>query len=160
MPNWHARGWTSLCIGLASGLVAGCVPVPSQSPPLAAPDALSQRWMIGVERIHNDPLLLAPFTNRFLATLAGMPKVQVIFLGVGQNEHLFSAYAGDKLRVDASLRAGNNCMEITYTINQAGQQQATYGLVVPALPAGPEPDPACVDRAATSFYQALAAQGL
>jgi hypothetical protein len=51
-------------------------------------------------------------------------------------------------------------MELTYIVHRAGQQERTYGLVVPALAAGPEPDAACVDRAASSFYHALTQQGL
>ena len=51
-------------------------------------------------------------------------------------------------------------MTFTYAILQTGQQQAVFGLVIPPLAAGQEPDSACVDRAATQFYQALAIQGL
>ena len=40
------------------------------------------------------------------------------------------------------------------------QQQATYGLAVPALAAGVESDPACIDRAASEFYWSLVRQGL
>jgi hypothetical protein len=40
------------------------------------------------------------------------------------------------------------------------EQQGVFGLVIPPMPAGVEPDSACVDRAATQFYQSLVRQGL
>jgi hypothetical protein len=49
-------------------------------------------------------------------------------------------------------------MNLTYTIFQSGEKQAVLGLVVGPMPAGAEPDSACVDRAATQFYQALVSQ--
>lgn len=58
------------------------------------------------------------------------------------------------------LGAEGNCMTITYTIFEAGQQQAVFGVVVPTMPAGTEPDPSCVDRAAAQFYRSLVLQGL
>ena len=146
--------WRAFCVGMAASLAAGCM---SGSSP---PPALSQRWMIGVEHMRDDPLMLQPFTNRFLAVLAGMPKTQVVYLGADRNDFLFGAYTADKLRVHPWLRAEGNCMEITYTIDRAGQQEGSYGLVVPALPAGSEPDAACVERAASSFYRTLVRQGL
>ena len=147
--------WTTLCAGVAAGLAGGCTPVPVTPPP-----TLSQQWMIGIEHMRGDPLILQPLTNRFLAGLAGMPKTQVVYVGVDLNGFQFNAYAGDKLRVYPWLRAGGNCMELTYIVHRAGQQERTYGLVVPVLAAGPEPDAACVDRAASSFYHALTQQGL
>ena len=128
--------------------------------PGTPPTTLSQTWMIGIERMRNDPLLLAPFTNRFLADLAAMPMVQVVFVGADRNDQMFSAYSGSKLRVYPALRTGNGCMELSYSVFQAGQLVVTYGLVVPPLPAGPEPNSACVDRAAASFYQSMASEGL
>ncbi|CAH2600548.1 protein of unknown function [Rhodovastum atsumiense] len=116
--------------------------------------------MFGIERMRDDPLPLLPSTNRFLATLAAMPRVQVVYLDADHNARLFDAYTGNKLRVLSWLRGEGHCMEITYTISQAGQQGGAFGLVIPALPAGQEPDPVCVDRAASLFYQALARQGL
>ena len=147
--------WIRLCVGVAAILVGGCTPV-SVPPPVT----LNQQWMIGIEHIRGDPLILQPLTNRFLADLAGMTNVQVVYVGVELNDFHFNAKDGDKLRVYPWLRAGGHCMEFTYIIYQAGQQERTYGLVVPALAAGPEPDTACVDRAASGFYQALAQQGL
>lgn len=149
------RRWTTLWVGIAASLGGGCVPMPY--PPAAT---LSQKWMIGIERMRDDALLMMPFTNRFLAALAGMPNTQVVFVGAPRNDPLFSAYTGNKLIVYPWLRGEGNCMEFTYTVFQSGQQQATYSLVIPALAAGSEPDSACVDRAATAFYQALALQGL
>jgi hypothetical protein len=89
-----------------------------------------------------------------------MPNTQVVFVGAGRNDPLFSAYTGNKLRVYPWLHGEGNCMEFSYSVFQAGQQVATYSLVVPALAAGPEPDSACVDRAASAFYRALALQGI
>ena len=146
---------TALWVGVAASLACGCEPVPISQPP-----TLSQPWMIGTEHMKGDPLLLQPLTNRFMADLAAMPQAQVVYLGVELNSFRFNAYAADKLRVYPALRAEGNCMEFTYIIYRAGQQDRTYGLVVPALAAGPEPDPDCVDRAATGFYQALTQQGL
>ncbi len=147
--------WTRLCVGVAAALVGGCMPASLPPPP-----KLDHRWLIGIEHIRGDPQILRPLTNRFLADLAGMTNVQVVFVGVDLNGFEFNANGGDKLRVYPWLRAGGHCMELTYVIYRAGQQQRTYGLVVPALAAGPEPDTACVDRAASSFYRALAEQGL
>jgi hypothetical protein len=140
---------------MAVSFANGCAPVAS-----TPPATLSQHWLIGVERMHNDPALLAPYTNRFMAVLAGMPKTQVVYLGSDKNAHLFSAEGDNKLIVYPSLRAEGSCMEIAYTVFRAGQQVGSFGLVVPALQAGVEPDSACVDRAASSLYLALAQQGL
>jgi hypothetical protein len=140
-----------------AALLSACAPLPVAIP---APDTLVQTWMFGLERMRDDPLLLAPYTNRFLAGLAAQPKVRVVFVGGELNQFLFTALPAPKLRVMSWLRGQGSCMEITYTITQAGQQMATFGLVVPPLPAGPEPDSACVDRAATEFYRALVLQGL
>jgi hypothetical protein len=145
--------------GIAASL-GGCVPVPAPPPPAPSPGTLSQVWMIGIERMQGDSLLMLPFTNRFLAVLAGMPKTQVVFVASARNDPLFSAYPGNKLRVYPWLRGEGNCMEFTYSIFATGLQEARYSLIVPALAAGYEPDSACVDRAATGFYQALAIQGL
>lgn len=139
---------------LVATLAVGCTPAPSPPPVLA------QHWMIGLERMRGDALFLAPYTNRFLATLAAMPMVQVVYLGADQNEHLFGAWTAPKLHVYPALRAEGACMQITYTKLVEGQLQTTYGLVIPALPAGAEPDPECVDRAASDFYSALTRQGL
>jgi hypothetical protein len=101
-----------------------------------------------------------PFTNRFLADLAAMPNTQVVYLGKADNAFLFNAWRGNKLRVATWLHGDRACMAITYWVTQLGVQQGVFGLVVPPLPAGIEPDAACVDRAATDFYVALVAQGL
>ena len=142
-------------LAIAAGLGGGCTPAPPEPPP-----ALSRPWMIGIERMRGDPLLLAPFTNRFLADLAAMPHTQVVYLGSDENAFLFNAATLPRLRTWTWLRGEGNCMEITYSVIVTGQQTGTYGLVIPALPAGPEPDAACVDRAATELYAALARQGL
>ncbi len=156
----RVRCWKRFGVGLAASLAASlagsCAPV-SYSPP---PATLSQTWMIGIERMRNDPVLLAPNTNRFLAVLAAMPQVQVVFVGADRNDQMFSAYTGNKLRVYSALRTDNACMEFSTSVFRAGQQVVTYGLVVPPLPAGPEPDSACVDRAAASFYQSMVSEGL
>ena len=149
------RGWQTLWAVTAASLGAGCTP--AVGPP---PATLSGTWLFGIERMGDDSLLMMPFTNRFLERLAAMPNTQVIFVGAPRNEPLFSAFPGNKLRVHSWLRGEGNCMEFTYTVFQSGQREATYSRVVPALPAGEEPDSACVDRAVTSLYQALATQGL
>ncbi len=142
---------------LAAGMVA-CV----QTQPVgtSATPALSKPWMFGIERMRADPEPQLPFTNRFIMDLSAMPNVQVVFLGGDRNSSLFNAWSGGKVLVSPLLHGEGNCMTLTYTIFQAGEQQAVFGLVIPPTPAGAEPDSACVDRAATQFYQALVKQGL
>lgn len=122
--------------------------------------ALSKPWMLGIERMRDDPEPQLPFTNRFIADLSAMPKAQVVFLGNDRNSSLFNAWSGDKVLVSPWLHGEGNCMTLTYTIFQSGQQQAVFGLVVAPIPAGVEPNLACVNRAAGQFYQALVIQGL
>jgi len=133
-----------------------CVPPAGASWPVA----LSKPWMFGVETMRGDPEPQLPFTNRFIANLSAMPNVQVVYLGGEGNRFLFSAWTGNKVLVSPWLRAGGNCMDLTYTLFQSGEQQVVLGLVVAPLPAGTEPDSACVDRATTQFYQALVVQRL
>ncbi len=140
---------------LAVGL-AGCVQ-PSGVP---GTTTLSNTWMLGIERMHDDPEPQLPFTNRFIADLAAMPRTQVVFVGTDRNSFAFNAWSGDKVLVSPWLHAEGNCMNLTYTIFQSGQQQAAFGTVVAAMPAGVEPDSACVDRAAAQFYRTLVIQGL
>jgi hypothetical protein len=130
--------------------------------PYGVPGTTSLRgtWMLGIERMHDDPEPQLPFTNRFLADLAGMPRTQVVFVGTDRNGSAFDAWSGDKVLVSPWLRAEGNCMNVTYTIFQSGQQQVTFGQVIPTPPAGVEPDSACVDRAAAEFYRTLVTQGL
>ncbi len=108
--------------------------------------------------MRGDPAPQFPYTNRFLADLAAMPKVQVVYVGDDRNSFLFNAWKGDKVLVSPWLHGEGNCMNLTYTIFQSGEKQAVLGLAVPPMPAGLEPDSACVDRAATQFYQALVVQ--
>jgi hypothetical protein len=124
------------------------------------PTSLGQQWMLGIERMEGDPMPRLPFTNRFIADVAAMPKTQVVFLGTQNNSFLFDAWQGPKLRVAPWLHGEGNCMNMSYTIFESGQQQALFGLIIPALPAGVEPDSACVDRAASQFYKALVVQGM
>jgi hypothetical protein len=126
----------------------------------ASPTALRHSWMFGVERMRGDPEPQLPYTNRMIADLAAMPNVQVIFIGNERNQSPFASWQAGKLRISPWLYGEGNCMNITYTILQNGQQQPSYGLVIPPLAAGQEPEAACVDRAATQFYQALVVQGL
>jgi len=141
---------------LSAAGTAGCVP------PVGAqwPGALSKPWMFGIETMRGDPEPQLPFTNRFIAGLSAMPNVQVVYLGGEGNRFLFSAWTGNKVQVSPWLRAGGNCMDLTYTLFQSGEQQVVLGLVVAPMPAGTEPDSACVDRAVTQFYQALVVQRL
>jgi hypothetical protein len=145
-----------LLLGLLPGACA--LVVPGDAPP--PPPMLSKPWMIGVERMQDDPGPRLPFTNRLIADLAGMPNARVVFLGPDRNNTPFEAWQGPKLRVAPWLHGEQHCMNFAYTIFAAGQQKAALGLIVPLLPAGVEPDSACIDRAATAFYQALAIQGL
>ena len=132
---------------------AGCQPVS-----MPWPATLSASWMFGIETMRGDPAPQLPYTNRFIADLAAMPKVQVVYVGDERNSFLFNAWKGGKVVVSPWLHGEGNCMNLTYTIFQSGEKQAVLGLVVPAMPAGTEPDAACVDRAATQFYQALVVQ--
>jgi len=114
--------------------------------------------MFGIETMRGDPQPQLPYTNRFIADLSAMPKVQVVYVSDNRNSFLFNAWTGDKVLVSPWLRAEGNCMNLTYTIFQSGEKQAVLGLVVGPMPAGAEPDSACVDRAAAQFYQALVSQ--
>lgn len=116
--------------------------------------------MFGVETMRGDPAPQLPYTNRFIADLSAMPNVQVVYVGNERNNYLFSAWKGDKVLIAPWLRAEGNCMNLTYTVFQSGEREAVLGLVVTAMPAGTEPDSACVDRAAAQFYQALVTQRL
>lgn len=122
------------------------------------PTALTQTWMFGVQTMGGDPEPQLPYTNRFIADLSAMPKVHVVYVGSERNDFLFNAWKGNKLLVAPWLRGEGSCMNLTYTVFQSGEQQAVLGMVVPPMPAGTEPDSACVDRAATQFYQALVVQ--
>jgi len=139
----------------AAGL-AGCM----QPIGVPGPTTLSKPWMLGIERMRGDPEPQLPLTNRFIADLTAMPKAQVVFVGNDRNGFLFNAWSGGKVLVSPWLRGEGNCMNLTYTIFQSGEQQAVFGLMIPPMPAGMEPDSACVDRAAGQLYQALVAQGL
>ena len=133
-----------------------CVPPAGASWPVA----LSKPWMFGVETMRGDPEPQLPFTNRFIANLSAMPNVQVVYVDDPRNSAPFASWQGGKLLVSPWLHGEGNCMNIIYTILVSGQQQPAFGLVIPPLPAGQEPDSACVDRATTAFYQALVVQGL
>ena len=140
---------------LAAG-IAGC----AQPIGVPAPMALSQPWMLGIERMRDDSEPQLPFTNRFIADLSAMPKAQVVFLDAYRNTPLFNEWTGNKVLVAPWLHGQGNCMNLTYTIFRSGQPQAVFGLVVAPIPAGVEPTSACVDRAAGQLYQALVIQGL
>jgi len=137
--------------------LTGCYPPPTDVHP---PATLRRSWMFGVERMTGDPGPQLPYTNRMIADLAAMPNVQVVFVGDERNRSAFASWHGDKLSISPWLHGEGNCMNITYSILQSGQRQATFGLAIAPLAAGQEPDSACVDRAATQLYQALALQGL
>jgi hypothetical protein len=147
---------TLAAILLSAAGVTGCV----QPSGTFGATALSKSWMLGIERMRGDPEPQLPFTNRFIADLAAMPRVQVVFLGPDRNSFAFSAWSDGKVLVAPWLHGEGNCMNFTYTIFQSGQQQAVLGQMVPTMPAGVEPDSACVDRAAGQFYQTLVMQGL
>ncbi len=142
-------------IVLAAAGTASCQPtgVPGST-------ALQKSWMFGIERMRGDPEPQLPYTNRFIANLAAMPSVQIVYVGDARNSFAFNAWTGGKVLVSPWLRGEGNCMNIAYTIFVSGQQQAVFGQIVPAMLAGTEPDSACVDRAAGQFYRALVVQGL
>ena len=141
---------------LVAAGVAGC----AQLGGVPAPTALSKPWMLGIERMRDDPAPQLPFTNRFIADLTAMPRTQVVFLDNDRNSFLFNGWSGGKVLVSPWLHGEGNCMELTYTIFQSGEQRVVFGLVVAPMPTGSEPDSACVDRAAAQFYQTLVKQGL
>lgn len=101
-----------------------------------------------------------PFTNRFIADLSAMPNINVVYVGDDRNSFLFNASKDNKVLVSPWLHGEGHCMSLTYAVYQSGQQRAVFGLVVPRMPAGVEPDSACVDRAAGQFYSAMVAQGM
>jgi hypothetical protein len=135
----------------------GCVQQPYGVPGAAS---LHRSWMFGVEQMRGDPEPQLPFTNRLIADLAAMPSVQVVYVGDMRARYAFDQWSQGKVLVSTWLHAEGSCMNITYTLFEAGQQQGVFGLIVPAMPAGVEPDAACVDRAAAQFYRTLANQGL
>lgn len=137
-------------------MIAGC----AQPVGVPAPVSLSRPWMLGIEPMKGDPAPQLPFTNRFITDLAAMPNVQVVYVGTDYNDHTFSNWAGNKVRVSPWLHAEGKCMNLTYAVFQSGQQQAVFGLVVARPPAGIEPESACVNLATTEFYHALVMQGL
>jgi len=143
----------TLLVGL---LPAACVQ-PVDVPP---PVSMARHWTIGVAPIVGDAEPRLPFTNRFIVDLSAMPNVSVSGLVARQDASAFQVAQGGKLSVAPVLHADGHCMDFSYTVMQEGQQQAVFGLVVPLLPAGTEPSSACVDRAATAFYQALVLQEL
>ena len=115
--------------------------------------------MLGVEPMRGDAGPQLPFTNRMIAGLAAMPNVQIVSLNSDRNRFQLGSWPDGKVIVTPSLHANQTCMAITYTLFQAGEQRAVYGVVVPALPAGQEPDSACVDRAANALYQNMVVEG-
>jgi hypothetical protein len=139
---------------LFPGGLIGCVPPAGMGWPVP----LAQTWMFGIETMRGDPEPQLPFTNRFIADLSAMPRVQIVYVGSERNDFLFNAWKGNKVLVSPWLHGEGNCMNLAYTVFQSGEQQGLLGIVVPPLPAGTEPDSACVDRAATQFYQALVVQ--
>jgi len=150
------RVWRALAVSIqAAAFATACQPIG-----VPGATALRPSWMFGIERMRGDPEPQLPFTNQFIATLAAMPGVQIVYVGDDSNKYAFNAWAAGKVLVSPWLRGEGHCMNITYTIFQSGQQQAVFGQVIPAMWAGTEPDSACVNRAAGQFYQALAIQGL
>jgi hypothetical protein len=118
--------------------LAGCV----RPSGVSGTTTLSNPWMLGIEWMHDDPEPHLPFTNRFIADLAAMPRTRVVFVGTDRNRFAFNAWSADKVPVSPWLHAEGNCMNVTYTMFQSGQQQAAFGTVVAAMPADVEPDSA------------------
>ena len=112
------RPLAMVCLLLTASLLGACA-CQCAGPPVAGasgPTQLSQRWMIGIERIQGDVLPVLPYTNRFLADLAAMPNTLVVYLGPERNGFLFAADAARKLRVAPILHGEGNCMTFTYTV--------------------------------------------
>jgi hypothetical protein len=86
--------------------------------------------MFGIERMHDDPEPQLPYTNQFIAVLAAMPSVQIVFVGDERNNYAFNAWTGGKVLVSPRLRGEGNCMNISYTIFAFGVQQAVFGQVI------------------------------
>jgi hypothetical protein len=141
-------------------LVLACLLGSSGCTPYGVPGvtSLQRTWLFGVERMRGDPEPQLPFTNRFIEDLSAMPNVQVV--SAADNQAAFSGWTRPKLLVSPWLHGEGNCMNITYTLFDVGQQQGTFGQIIPRMPAGVEPDAACVDRAAAEFYRTLVIQGL
>jgi hypothetical protein len=152
-------GNRTLALALMTAL-AGVGTTACQPAGVPGSTALQKSWMFGIERMRGDPEPQLPYTNQFIANLAAMPSVQIVYVGDARNGYAFNAWTGGKVLVSPWLRGEGNCMNIAYTIFVTGQQQAVFGQVVPAMLAGTEPDSACVDRAAGQFYRALVVQGL
>ena len=155
------RIWIGLVL---AGLLAGCAH--SDNSPCApcavakAPTQLSRHWLLGMGVMTGDAALLRPYTNRFMADLGAMPGVRIIDITPPWNAHLFRSSEDDHIEVVPVLHAEGNCMEITYTVYRHGTEQGRYSVVVTPLYSGPETDGACVDRAATQLYLAMARNGL
>ena len=145
---------------LAAIVLAGAGTTSCQPAGVPGSTALQKSWMFGIERMRGDPEPQLPYTNQFIANLAAMPSVQIVYVGDERNRFAFNAWTGGRVLVSTWLRGEGTCMNITYTIFVSGKQQAVFGQVVPAMLAGTEPDSACVDRAAGQFYRALVVQGL
>lgn len=157
------RSWIGIVL---AGMLAGCA-AHSTNPSCAVcaaaadvPTQLSQRWLLGVGTMAGDPKLLRPYTNRFMADLGAMPGVKIVDISPAWNAHYFRTSEDDRIEVVPVLHAEGNCMEITYTVYRHGVEHGRSGLVVTPLYAGPESDGACIDRAATQLYLAMARAGL
>jgi len=121
------RSWAFAVTVLAGAGTISCQPagVPGST-------ALQKSWMFGIERMRGDPEPQLPYTNQFIANLAAMPSVQIVYVGDERNSYAFNAWTGGKALVSPWLRGEGNCMNITYTIFVTGQQRAVFGQVVPA----------------------------
>ena len=116
--------------------------------------------MFGIERMRGDPEPQLPYTNQFIADLAAMPSVQIVYVGDERNSSAFNAWTGRQgVGFAVAARRGKLHEHHLHDL-LSGQQQAVFGEVVPAMMAGTEPDSACVARAAGQFYRALVVQGL
>ncbi len=73
-------------MALLSAGAAGCQPVS-----VPWPMSLTRSWMFGIETMRGDPAPELPYPNRFLADLAAMPKVQVVYVGDDRNSFIVVA---------------------------------------------------------------------
>lgn len=110
--------------------------------------------------MQNDAALLLPYTTRLIVNLSAMPNFQVYFLGTDADHSWFAAVTQPKIHVASWLHGEGTCLTSTYTTTISGLQSGLFGVNVNAWPTGNEPDPTCVDRAATEIYHSMIRNGL
>src|SRR5690348_15245547 len=110
--RWLASRWLVRLIVLG---LAGCVQ------PVGVPPAttLSRAWLVGVERMRDDAGPQLPFTNRFIADLSAMPKLNVVYVNDDRYSFLFNTSRDERVLISPWLHSGGHCMDLTYTVYQS-----------------------------------------